>query len=104
MKICYLTKSGTIILENGAKQSEIELTKKQNKILLYLLENKNKVCFYEDISREIYDEDICFDDMRIKTFVARLRKKVNNIFEIKNKTGMGYILKSIKGEIEYVEN
>lgn len=59
--------------------TEIKLTSNERKFLSFLIEAKGRIKTYMEIDLYIYDEEQ-FNDKKIRNLVARLRKKVGNIF------------------------
>ncbi len=78
-KLCYL---------NG---QEINLTKTEFDILLFLLQHRNRIYSREEIIRQVWSSDVVVTNRTIDTNIARLRKKVgvygNNIV---TRLGFGY--------------
>lgn len=78
-KLCYL---------NGV---EVNLTKTEFDILLYLLTHRNRIFSREELLKEVWDSDVVVTNRTIDTNIARLRKKIgpygNNIV---TRLGFGY--------------
>lgn len=77
---------------NGAK---IVLTKNEYRILLCLMENKNKVVSREKLMEYLWKTDLFIDENTLTVNVNRLRKKlvgVGLLDFITTKFGVGYIL------------
>lgn len=73
------------------KNEILELTRKEFEILVYLIENKNKVISREEIKDKIW-EDNKFTDLRsVDTHIKNLRMKLNDYGDcIKTIRGYGY--------------
>ena len=78
-KLCYL---------NGV---EVNLTKTEFDILLYLLTHRNRIFSREELLKEVWDSGVVVTNRTIDTNIARLRKKIgpygNNIV---TRLGFGY--------------
>lgn len=78
-KLCYL---------NG---NEVNLTKTEFDILLYLLTHRNRIYSREELLKEVWESDVVVTNRTIDTNIARLRKKIgpygNNIV---TRLGFGY--------------
>ncbi len=78
-KLCYL---------NG---EEVNLTKTEFDILLFLLTHRNRIYSREEIIRQVWSNDVVVTNRTIDTNIARLRKKIgeysNNIV---TRLGFGY--------------
>ncbi len=78
-KLCYL---------NG---NEVNLTKTEFDILLFLLTHRNRIYSREEIIKVVWDSDVVVTNRTIDTNIARLRKKIgaygNNIV---TRLGFGY--------------
>lgn len=73
------------------KDKEIELTRKEFEILIYLLENKNKVFSREEIKDKIWDKNKESDIRLVDTHVKNLRTKLGEYGDIiKTIRGYGY--------------
>ena len=73
----------------------LELPRNEYKILLTLMQNKNKVVSREKLMEELWDTDSFVDENTLTVNVGRLRKNLENIGLndlIKTKFGVGYIL------------
>lgn len=71
----------------------IELTINENKILILLIKNKDRVVKYAEFSQIIYGckpDKYLIDCIREKIF--RLRRKMKDEFEIYNKKCRGYFI------------
>ncbi len=74
---------------------KIDLSKNEYRILLCLLENKNKVVSREKIMEKLWNTDSFVDENTLSVNVNRLRKKLDNAgLEnfISTKFGVGYIV------------
>jgi DNA-binding response OmpR family regulator len=77
---------------NGA---EIDLARNEYKILLTLMQNKNKVVSREKLMEALWETDCYVDENTLTVNVGRLRKTLESIGLkdlIKTKFGVGYIL------------
>lgn len=106
MRRTYQNLQGDIIDFKGLKfnvangtikfnECEEELTKNENKILNYLLKNKEKIVSRNDLIEQLWQCDEFIDDNTLTVNVNRLRKKLETIGAkdfIKTKRGQGYIL------------
>lgn len=75
------------------KESEIELTKTEIKILHYLFKNKYKIIPRTDIINFLWDNGVYADDNSLSVNVTRLREKLKEIGVeelIETKRGQGY--------------
>lgn len=73
----------------------LELTKNEYRILLCLMENKNKVVSREKIMERLWETDSFVDENTLTVNVNRLRKKLDSVGLnnfIKTKFGVGYII------------
>lgn len=98
--------SGEFIEYNGVKlnilsskveyrDSEIELTKNELKILHYLMINKGKIVSRVDIMEYLWDSAMFVNDNTLTVNITRLRNKFEDIGVsefIKTKRGQGYII------------
>jgi DNA-binding response OmpR family regulator len=66
----------------------IDLSKKENKLLKILIENKDSVVLSKDLLKEIYHSEE--SPRTLDQLVCRLRKKLKNEIIIKNKNRFGY--------------
>lgn len=74
---------------------KVELTKNEYRILLCLLENKNKVVSREKLMERLWESDAFVDDNTLTVNINRLRKKLSEAGLcdfIKTKVGLGYIV------------
>ncbi len=73
------------------KNEEIPLTRKEFEILVYLIENRNKVLSREDIKEKIWDKNKESDIRLVDTHVKNLRTKLGEYGDIiKTIRGYGY--------------
>ena len=75
--------------------NEVELARNEYRILLTLLQNKNKVVSRERLMEALWDTDNFIDENTLTVNVGRLRKTLESIGLIdliKTKFGVGYIL------------
>ena len=73
----------------------LELPRNEYRILLTLMQNKDKVVSREKLMEELWETDCFVDENTLTVNVARLRKSLENIGLknlIKTKFGVGYIL------------
>lgn len=98
--------SMNIIEHNGAvlninettieyKNSKVELTKNEFKIIQFLMENIGKAISREDIMKRLWESESFIDDNTLTVNVTRLRKKLSDIELndfIKTKKGIGYMV------------
>lgn len=77
------------------KDSKIDLTKNEYKILEVLLENKGSIVGRDMIMKKLWDNDSFIDDNTLTVNMNRLRKKLESymLFDfITTKKGLGYII------------
>ena len=75
--------------------NEVELARNEYRILLTLIQNKNKVVSREKLMEALWDTDSFVDENTLTVNVGRLRKTLESIGLndlIKTKFGVGYIL------------
>ena len=72
-------------------EEEIQLTKMELELLIYLVENKNILISREQILIKVWGEDYFGSDRVVDDTIRRLRKKVNKI-NIETVYGYGYKL------------
>ena len=73
----------------------IHLTARENELLNYLVQNKNKLCSHKDILVQLWGKNDYFNRKSLNVFVSHLRKYLNkdpNI-KIENLHKKGFILK-----------
>lgn len=78
-------------------EREIQLTSTEYRLLLYFLQNKNKVLSRMEILEKVWDVDFNMSTNVVDVYVNYLRKKVepfNHTKLIHTVIGMGYVLKS----------
>ncbi len=99
--------SSQVLQHNGAflntgdntltfKDSKIELTKNEYRILLTLMENKGKVVSREQLMERLWETDSFVDENTLTVNINRLRKKLDALgleSFITTKFGVGYIIK-----------
>ncbi|WP_169972798.1 MULTISPECIES: response regulator transcription factor [unclassified Campylobacter] len=85
----------TLSLENMSIQSEqnleIKLTKKEFLLLKFMLENRGRICQFDEILNAVYEYDKGSKDS-LKAIIKELRKKCE-FLSLENSFGLGYILK-----------
>lgn len=85
-------------LSNGTinyRDSILDLTKNEIKILSYLIKNKGKIISRENLMDYLWSSDFFVDDNTLSVNIARLRKKIESIgFKdpIETRRGLGYIM------------
>ena len=91
--------SGAVLNTNNNRLSyngtEIDLARNEYKILLTLMQNKNKVVSREKLMEALWETDCYVDENTLTVNVGRLRKTLESIGLkdlIKTKFGVGYIL------------
>ncbi len=78
---------------NGSK---LHLTQKEFDLLVFLFQNKNKVCTRDDILNKVWNIHFEYDSGVIDVYINALRKKMkalNHQNIIKTVRGVGYIIK-----------
>lgn len=76
----------------------VELTRKEYDLLLYLIENKNKVLTREQILDVVWGYDFYGDTNVVDVYIRYLRSKIDDKFGVKlieTLRGTGYIIKSL---------
>lgn len=72
----------------------IELSAKEYKLLLYLLENTERVFTKRQIYQNIWEEDVYFDDNTVMVHISRIRNKIEDDPQypeyLKTIRGIGY--------------
>ena len=71
----------------------VNLSKRENDILEYLLKNANNIISKNNLAQYITSFDEDFNPTAIETYISRLRKKLNTSIDLKTIRGLGYILK-----------
>ncbi|MCM1992423.1 response regulator transcription factor [Oceanirhabdus seepicola] len=75
-------------------RKQIKLTGKEFELLNFLASNKGKIYTKKQIYKHVWEDDYCFDDNNIMSFISKLRKKIesdpNNPFYIQTVRGIGY--------------
>lgn len=77
------------------KEEKIDLTKKEYRILLSLMENRGKVVSREKLMERLWETDLFVDENTLTVNVNRLRKKLDaaDLEDfIRTKHGVGYII------------
>ena len=94
-----LEAAGAVLNTNNSKLSyngyEIELARNEYKILLTLMQNKNKVVSREKLMEALWETDCYVDENTLTVNVGRLRKTLDGIGLkdlIRTRFGVGYIL------------
>ncbi len=85
------TRNCTLVYKNTA----IDLTKNEYKILSVLIENKGEIVSRERLMDSLWESDCYIDDNTLTVNVNRLRKKLNTYGLddfIQTKKGMGYLI------------
>ena len=73
----------------------VDLSRNENKILLFLLKNKGKIVSRDDLINFLWDNNEFVDDNTLTVNINRLRNKLNSIGlndAIITKRGQGYLL------------
>ncbi|MCM4160890.1 response regulator transcription factor [Antarcticibacterium flavum] len=80
------------LLFNG---KPVHLTARENDLLLYLVQNKNKLCSHKDILVRLWGKNDYFNRKSLNVFISHLRKYLQNDPKIKieNLHKKGFILK-----------
>ena len=74
---------------------KIEITKTEYKLLLFLIDNSNRVVSREEIIDTIWEETPYITERTVDVHITRLRKKLGNYGHfITNKSGFGYRFKN----------
>ncbi len=71
----------------------INLSKRENDIFEFLLDNCNNIISKEKVAEYIASFDEEFNPKAVETYISRLRKKLGASIELKTIRGLGYILK-----------
>ena len=66
----------------------IDLSKKENKLLKILIENKDRFVTKETLIKEIFQMPVPYRTLTV--LISRLKKKLEGEIEIKNRPGFGY--------------
>ena len=77
------------------KNSKIELTKNDFRIMHILLENAGHIVSRDELMKQLWESDEFIDDNTLTVNITRLRKKLEEfglIDFIKTKKGIGYII------------
>lgn len=81
------------------KEEEIELTKREFDLLVYLVENKNIALSREKIVETVWGYDYFGDTNVVDVYIRYLRSKIDDKFNLKliyTVRGVGYIIKNEK--------
>ena len=79
-----------IITEDGI---ELELSKKEYDLMLYLMENKGIVVTREKILDKVWSSNYYSGDRSVDVYIAKLREKIKSLAkDIKTVKGVGYKL------------
>ena len=81
-----------------AKGKIIQLSRRETRMLYYLIKNKHRIVTYEELSRFVYCNYRYDKYVRdsLLVLVHKLRAKIKGVLEITNKTQLGYGIKYIK--------
>lgn len=86
-----LDKNGCCVYKNG---SSIDFNAKEYRLLKYLMENPKRVFTKRQLYREVWEEDVYYDDNTIMVHISHLRNKIEddpkNPEYIKTVRGIGY--------------
>jgi DNA-binding response OmpR family regulator len=77
------------------KESKVDLTKNEFKIIYMLMKNHGSVIDRDKIMRSLWEDESFVDDNTLTVNINRLRKKLSNIGLdefIETKKGQGYIV------------
>lgn len=77
------------------KNNNIELTKNELKILIFLVRNKGVIVSREELMEHLWNDDFFVDNSTLSVNVTRLRKKLAEIGlddAIETRRGQGYIM------------
>lgn len=94
-------KYGALRMDKGSccafmNESPIELNAKEYKLLLFLMENKERVFTKKQLYNAVWDEDYYYDDNTIMVHISHLRNKIEadpqNPEYIRTIRGIGYKL------------
>lgn len=72
------------------KQQQLKLTKKEYKLLMYLVKNKGKIVSRDEIMREVWNLDYFLDTSIVNSHIKTLRKQFDQNI-IKTVRGQGYM-------------
>ncbi len=92
-KGAVLDTSNNSLIYNNEK---VELTKNEYRILLCLMENKEKIVSREHLMEKLWESDAFVDDNTLTVNINRLRKKLAGVGLcdfITTKVGVGYMVK-----------
>ena len=68
---------------------QIELTTKENKLLMHLIQNDNRIVSYDEIESYVWD-NMYVTRNTLTSIISNIRKKADNINLIKNYSNQGY--------------
>lgn len=73
---------------------EVDLTSRENDLLLYLLNNKNRLCSHKEILNSLWGKNDYFNRKSLNVFISRLRKylKSDPLLSIENVHKKGFVL------------
>lgn len=71
------------------KNKQIELTTKENKLLIHLIQNGNRIVSYDEIESYVWD-NMYVNRNTLTSVVSNIRKKAGNANLIKNYSNQGY--------------
>lgn len=84
------------VVYNSSTVEKVKLTNKENSLLELLSRNKNSVVATELIYSHVWNsgEDFNKEDFKftLRNMILKIRRKLGNTVNIKNKSGVGYIL------------
>lgn len=84
------------VVYNSSTAEKVKLTNKENSLLELLSRNKNSVVATELIYSHVWNggEDFNKEDFKftLRNMILKIRRKLGNTVNIKNKSGVGYIL------------
>lgn len=70
---------------------EVKLTKKEFELLLFLIQNRGKVCSREQILNHVWSDEVIVLDRTIDVNITRIRQKIGEYgSNIITRTGFGY--------------
>ena len=88
------------VVYNSSTTEKVKLTNKENSLLELLSRNKNSVVATEYIYSHVWNggKDFNKEDFKftLRNIILKLRRKLGDTVNIKNKSGIGYILETEK--------
>ena len=88
------------VVYNSSTAEKVKLTNKENSLLELLSRNKNSVVATELIYSHVWKrgEDFIKEDFKftLRNMILKIRRKLGDTVNIKNKSGVGYILETEK--------